>query len=85
MYNFFSARILKSNNGSVVLLYKDYTYSVTSRCKDPNSLWWKCSRKYSMKCDVIVKTVNGIVVKVTKKHNHESDEYVIHDETFAKL
>lgn len=77
-------RFVKNSKGRRVILYEDFTFHKHTQYKE--NTYWRCSKKKSMNCLVILKTQGDRVISITGFHDHPPpvpfSEYVDNDTQF---
>lgn len=59
---------VKSCKGRRVILYQNFTFHKHTHYKD--CIYWRCSKKKSLQCFVILKTQGDRIISITGIHDH---------------
>ena len=62
----------ESQRGNTHLIDQDgYHYRMDKKHPRDNSITWRCKLEWKFKCKARAKTVDGVMVRISKPHNHE--------------
>ena len=64
-------QIIESNRGEKNALHDGHSYN--QKQSTINSIHWRCTKYYKLKCPAILKTKNKTVIETKGTHNHERD------------
>ena len=62
----------ESQRGNTHLIDQNgYHYRMDKKHPRDNSITWRCKSEWKFKCKARAKTVDGVMVRIAKPHNHE--------------
>ena len=64
-------QIIEWNGDGTIAVHNGHSYN--QKQTTINSIHWRRTKKYKLKCPAILKTENETVIETKRNHNHEFD------------